>query len=342
MKKSIVLTLLLVVAVGFSFDSLAQTKKKGKGKGKNKTKTEQTTDKAATEAAPPVVETPAPVMAEPVPVEDTGVATPDLVAASDSFDFSNITVDSVAPIDGFYKATTLKGARPFLFPKEDKNNIKFYKRLWREISTKDSQNKIFAVPGETMMQLIMDALKKGKLVAYADESFKTKLTYSKVLARFRDSTIVPIIDSTGEQTGTRTIPNEFNPDSVTKYEIKEEIYFDKVRGRVVTQIIGLAPIQTKKNSMGVVIGDVHPFYLYFDQCRKIFASKEVVDPQRDIYNISLDDVFIQRTFKSLIVKESNPADLRIKDKYPDEARQLKEAARIEREIARYKRNLWKY
>jgi len=92
----------------------------------------------------------------------------------------------------------------------------------------------------------------------------------------------------------------------------------------------------------VYLGDVHPFYLNFDQCRRLFAAREVMDPQRDIYNISFDDVFIQRAFKSMIVKESNPADLRIKDKYPDEALQKKEAARIEREIARYKRNLWKY
>ena len=111
---------------------------------------------------------------------------------------------------------------------------------------------------------------------------------------------------------------------------------------MITKIIGLAPVQSKKNSQGAFVGYVHPFYLYFDQCRKLFASKEVVDPQRDLYNISLDDIFIQRSFKSLIVKESNPADLSIKDKYPEEAKQLREAARIEREIARYKRNLWKY
>jgi len=339
MKKGIVLSLLLVVAIGFTFDSIAQTKKKHKSK--KKPKTEKTTEATPEVTTPAPVET-TPVVMDPVPAEDTGVSTPDLVAANDSFNFDNIVLDSTAPIDGFYKASTLKGARPFPFAHEDKNNIKFYKRLWREISTTDSQNKIFAIPGETMMQLIMDGIKKGKLIAYSDEAFKNKLTYSKVIAKFRDSSIVPIIDSTGEQTGTRTVLNEFNPDSVTKYEIKEEIYFDKVRGRVVTQIIGIAPIQRKKNSLGVVIGDVHPFYLYFDQCRKIFASKEVVDPQRDIYNISLDDVFIQRTFKSVIVKESNPADLRIKDKYPDEARQLKESARIEREIQRYKRNLWKY
>jgi hypothetical protein len=111
---------------------------------------------------------------------------------------------------------------------------------------------------------------------------------------------------------------------------------------VFTEIICIGPVKSLKTTTGTYIGDSHPFYLNFEQCRKLFAAREVIDPQRDIYNISFDDVFIQRNFKSLIVKESNPADLRIKDKYPDRINQIRESRRIEREIMRYKRNLWKF
>jgi gliding motility associated protien GldN len=165
-----------------------------------------------------------------------------------------------------------------------------------------------------------------------------------VLKIFTDSSIVPIFDSiTGEQTGSKTVFNDFNADSVTKFEIKEDIYFDKTRGRVITQVIGLSPVRRLKSSAGEVLGEQHPFWLYYPQCRNLFAAREVIDPQRDIYNESYDDMFVQRRFKSRIVKESNPADLRIRDKYPtDEARQKKESDRIEREIQNYKRNLWKY
>ena len=98
-----------------------------------------------------------------------------------------------------------------------------------------------------------------------------------------------------------------------------------------------------KSSTGEFIAEQHPFWLYFPQCRNLFAAKEVIDPQRDIYNESYDDLFIQRNFKSVIVKESNPADLRIRDKYPsDEAKQKKEAERIEREINNYKLKMWRY
>jgi hypothetical protein len=74
----------------------------------------------------------------------------------------------------------------------------------------------------------------------------------------------------------------------------------------------------------------------------LFAAREVVDLQRDIQNISYDDLFIQRNFKSRIIKEANPGDQSISAKYPEEAAQKKESDRIEKEIRMYKKKLWKY
>ena len=125
--------------------------------------------------------------------------------------------------------------------------------------------------------------------------------------------------------------------------IKEDLYIDKVRGRMIIQIIGMSPLKKVKGSAGDYLGDQHPFYLYFPQCRNVFASREVFDVQKNMYDISYDDLFIQRNFKSVIVKESNPSDMRIKDKYPnDEVKQKQEAKRIEDEIQNYKYNYWKY
>ena len=336
MKKSIVFAILMVLCAGVTSDVSAKGKK-------TKTKKPATTEAATTTTAPAATtSTPAPVA--DVPFEDTGVATSDAIVADiDSFNFNDIVLDTAKPTDGYMKLANLKGAKPFPFPKNDKNSAKFYKRIWREISTTDSENRIFSMPNETLIQFVMEGIKNGKLVAYEDEGFKKKLSYVKVMGRFRDSSIITITDTTtGEMTGTKTVLNDFNPDSVTKFEIKEDIFFDKVRGRVITEIVGIGPLKKNKTTNGVDIGDTHPFYLNFKQCRALFAAKEVVDPQRDIYNISFDDIFIQRAFKSTITKESNPANMRIKDKYPDHERQVKESNRIEREIARYKRNLWKF
>ncbi len=344
MKKSISLVILVLLFTGVFTALQAQNKGKGKGKGK-KPKTEQV-DNKDTPAADPVKPRsepkPAPVVAPEDQLDSNHLAIDTLVV--DTTISNDYTLENSRPVDGFYKQTMLKGAKPFAFPKVNKNNIKFYKRIWRDIDLTDSVNRIFATPGETLMQLIMDAIRTNRLIPYADEGFKSQLNYRKVMKIFTDSAIVPTFDSvTGEQTGTRTVFNEFNADSVTKMEIKEDIFFDKTRGRVITQIIGLAPVRKLKSSTGEFIAEQHPFWLYFPQCRNLFAAKEVIDPQRDIYNMSYDDLFIQRNFKTTIVKESNPADLRIKDKYPsDEQKQKREAERIEREINNYKLKMWKF
>ena len=343
MKKTIVFVLFVLLSGGVYSLLHAQTTPKKK---KKKAKTTQTgQDSTATH---PAVATKSPTPMASAQQNDDVI--PDSshflldTLVADTTTTNDYTLENSKPVDGFYKQTMLKGAKPFAFPKINKNNIKFYKRIWRDIDLTDSVNKIFATPGETLMQLIMDAIRTNRLIPYADEGFKSQLNYKKVMKIFTDSAIVPIFDSiSGEQTGTKTVFNEFNADSVTKFEIKEDIFFDKTRGRVITQIIGLAPVRKLKSSAGEFIAEQHPFWLYFPQCRNLFAAKEVIDPQRDIYNESYDDLFIQRNFKTLIVKESNPADLRIKDKYPtDVAKQLQEAARIEREINNYKQKMWRY
>ncbi len=341
MRKNVFIALLVIFAVGTS--TLLQAQSSGKKKKKKKKTTVQTvnTDSiAAARAMDSLAKLQVVAVADVPP--DTAL-TDNLTADANPLAFLDFPLDSTRPVDGWYKYPLLKGAKPFPFPKQNPNNIVFYKRIWRTIDLTDSVNKIFAVPGESLMQMIMDALKAEKLLAYKDENFKSRLTYNQVVRAFSDSTIVPVLDSlTGEQTGTKTVFNPFNPDSIVKYELKEDVYFDKVRGRLVTQTVGLAPIKKIKLSTGEIFGEEHPFWLYFNQCRAVFAGKDIFDTQRDIYNVSYDDIFITRNFKTQIVKESNPGELRIKDKYPDEEAQKKEAERIEKDIRNHKKNLWKY
>ena len=355
MKKNVIFTILLLLFVGIGSDVNAQTAKKKK----TKTKTSKAAkDKAAADAkaaddaaAAAKAANPAdkPVVADiPVPgdaIDTTSIATPDLVAESDSFNYSIVTLDTSKPLDGYINLSTLKGAKPFPLVKQDKNSVKPYKRIWRDINTADSVNKIFVIPNESLFSFLLAGIKNGKVIAYEDEAFKKKMSYKKILAMFNsDSDIIQVPDpnAPGEFV-TKTVPRPFNPDSITIFQIKEDIFFDKVRGRVETYIVGLSPLRriTSKSS-GMDFGTQHTFYLNFPAIRNLLAAKEVQDPQRDIYNISFDDVFLQRAFKSQIVKESNPTDSWIREKYPDAARQKKESDRIEREIARYKRNLWKY
>jgi gliding motility associated protien GldN len=340
MKKNLAIVLMIVVSVGMAYILDAQTTAKHHKKHHKKAHTENADSLAAARAADSAAKQQA-VVSVPVDPADT-MHTEGLVADTGLPSYNYYALDSTRPVDGMYHIPMLRGAKPFALPKENAYDIKFYKRIWRTIDLHDSVNKIFAMPGETLVSLIVASIKSGKLIAYSDEKFTKALTYSQVMRTLTDSQTISKFDSTGQEIGTTTIFNDFNPDSVTKYEMKEDIYYDKVRGRIITQIVGLAPIKAVKTSSGDYIGDTHPFWLYFPQCRLPFAGKDIYDTQRDIYNISFDDIFIQRNFRTLIVKESNPADLRIKDIYPDEDRQKMESDRIELEIRNYKSNTWKY
>ena len=346
MKKSIILALFVLVSFGISTMLQAQStpkKKKKKSHHTSAARTKAIQDSLAAAASADSMSKLAAAVPQADTTDTSKHVTDMLVADTSQLAFTDFSLDSTRPVDGFYKIPLLRGAKPFALPNENKYDIKFYKRLWRTIDLTDSLNKIFATPGETLMGIIMDAIKAEKLIPYADDKFTSRLTYTKLIRKLSDSSVVPEFDSTGVQVGSHSVFNAFNPESITKFEIKEDIFYDKVHGRLITQIVGLAPVLKIKTSAGDYVGTTHPFWLYFPQCRNPFAGREVYDTQRDIYNVSYDDIFIQHEFRTQIVKESSPDDLSIEAKFPnDEEKQKKESDRIENDLRNFQKNLWKY
>ncbi len=265
---------------------------------------------------------------------------------------SNVAVspeDTALPVDGYYRSNALANAKPFPYPKVNMNNVRFYKRIWRDIDLTDPKNKIFATPGANLMDAIMEGISERKITAYdptstkdnpTGDAFVTRLTPVQALARLTDSVLVPQFDSEGNQIGATMKLNDFNSESITKFRIKEDIFYDKQRSRVETRIIGIAPL-IKIKAAEEVVSEQPAFWLYFPQCRKVFVTKEVIDPLHSIYNISFDDIFIEHAFNSKIVKESNPADLSLKDYAPNKE-ELEQSNEIEQQITQYKKHVWHY
>jgi gliding motility associated protien GldN len=256
----------------------------------------------------------------------------------------------VHPTDGYYKQNPLEGAKPFPYPAINASSVRFYKRIWRDIDLQYPKNKIFATPGSSLMDIVLEALQNGKITAYdatstkenlTGDAFITPLTYTQAMAKLTDSVLVPQFDDNGNQTGAVMKMNDFNSETVTKFRIKEDILFDRQRSRVETRIIGLAPL-IKIKAGGEMVSEQPAFWLYFPQCRYVFATKQAIDAQRDIYNVSFDDIFIQHNFYSQIVKESNPGELSIRDYMPDSLQQAQESQRLEQQISNFKKKTWQY
>jgi gliding motility associated protien GldN len=336
MNKKITFAAIALLFIGLSSAVIAHP---APGKKKKKKKTEQVANTDSLTASKSADTAKAMVVTDP---HDTAQIPYAMLADTSIQVMDDFTLDSTRPVDGYYKQTTLRGAKPYALPTTSINNIKKYKRIWRQIDLTDSVNAIFKIPDEELMKILVEAIKSGKIIAYKDDEFKKAYTYNDVMKQFVRDVDVPTTDSLGNQTVTKS-KTEFKPAQVKKYEIKEDLYFDKVHGKLITEIISFAPVTPVLTSTGDDAGtETHPFYLNFVQLRRLLASREVTDLKRDISNMSYDDLLITGNFHSMIIKEANPADKSIKDMYSDPADQLKESKRIEQEIRNYQKSLWKY
>src|SRR5690606_37033183 len=90
----------------------------------------------------------------------------------------DVLMDTIPLTDGFYQANNLENAVPFAYPKVNMKNIRFYKRVWRDIDLSNEENYIYAIPGASLIEAIMKGINEGKLTPYSpeDDSFKTKMT----------------------------------------------------------------------------------------------------------------------------------------------------------------------
>lgn len=265
---------------------------------------------------------------------------PDTLNAAASQD---IIQDTIPTSDGFYQANNMEDAVPFAYPEVNKKNIRFYKRVWRDIDLKDEKNYILAVPGNSLMEVIMKAIEKGKLSLYSpdDDSFKGRMSAQEGMSRFADSVLVPIFDGEGNQIDSKMTLNEFDPARVTKFRIKEDIFYDKQRSRLETRIIGVAPLMniTTSAELAESVGSTPAFWLYFPQLRYSLIQVDVSDPDKGLYDMSMDDFFVQNKFASAIIRESSPGMLQNVKQSELGTEQL-DGQKVEEKLEAYKKKLW--
>ncbi|MCD0486877.1 gliding motility protein GldN [Pedobacter sp. MC2016-14] len=238
-----------------------------------------------------------------------GVISLNATAQVDSVPPGTYATDSIPLVDGYSHSTVYDNAKPFPMPVIKQSNIRFYKRVYRDIDLTDKQNAIFATPGATLIEAIMKDIAAGKLTVYdaTDDSFKKKLSAKEGMARFTDSVMVPKFDNEGNQIGGTMTLNEFNPEKITKFRIKEDIFLDKQRGKMETRIVGLAPLMdiTSNAELAASVGATPAFWLYYPQVRYTMVKMDISDVERNLFDMSMDDIFLQRKFASKIIREGN-------------------------------------
>jgi len=230
-------------------------------------------------------------------------------------------------------------------------DVMWKKRVWREIDTREKQNVGFRYPGDEntgggyFIEIVIDAIKKGKIKAYSnmDDRFTSALTKDQIMDMLIGKPdTVTVIDAETGQPKTVITKKEFNPESVTKYRLKEDWIFDRNLGKMVSRIVGIAPLQDKYNEDGSFRASQAMFWLSYPEAREVFAQYEVFNPENDVARMTWDDFFENRMFSSRIIKVSNPFDETYSQAGYNNMEALYEGQRAAEKVFNKEHDMWVY
>lgn len=243
-----------------------------------------------------------------------------------------------------WQQLSLEQAKPMAYDEVREADVFWYKIIWRVIDCREKMNRPFVAPKMPLISVILDAADNGEVTLYdgLDDNFSTPIEdINQIPALSSSADSVWVWDPATETEQLTVITNEFNPETVNKFRIKEIWFFNEETSTMESRILGIAPIMEKYGEMGDYQGDVSLFWAYFPDLRDKLARTEAYNPLPNGVQLTFDHIFALRLFSSYIMKEDNVEDLRIKD-YAEGIDALYESERIKEEMFNFEHDLWSY
>lgn len=220
------------------------------------------------------------------------------------------------------------------------------KTLWRVIDCREKMNLPFKYPKKPFIDLLISAVESGEVPAFSanDDDFKYPMSAKEALAMAGSTTdTVYVPDAANPDILVPTVvTKEFDFEKVNRYRIKEVWYFNKQSSTMQVRVMGIAPIVDDFDEWGNFRGTKAIFWCYFPSLREILVQNEAYNPFPDGVKLTWDDIFAMRLFSSVVYKEDNVRDERIKDIYENPIDQLYESERIKEKIFNFEHDLWEY
>lgn len=269
--------------------------------------------------------------------------------------FSQVLDPGESPLDGVYSKSIHNANRepiPYVHLREA--DLMWLKRVWRMVDMEEKMNQVFYYPQQpaqgrkNFIYVLMDAItESGNITAYSAEDdngnpndmFTIPLTPEEVedVLSFKTSESIP--GPNGQMMDT-IISNKISRDKITRFQIKEEVFFDKQRSVLEFRILGIAPI-VPAYTAGEISSYQPAFWIYFPEARRVLAQAEVYNRNNDVHRLTYDDIFMKRMFSSRIIKESNVYDRKLEE-YLSPLDALLEAEKIEDKIFKFEHDLWSF
>ncbi len=256
-------------------------------------------------------------------------------------------------VDDSYTRITERAPLEYEHIRED--DAVFRHKIWRIIDAREKMNLPFVYNtkesnGQQLFFAILYHMvndSSSGVTAFADEDFTIPLSRSEFRSRTSggvDTNAVYGLDGeTIERYEVRV--REFPLDSVFSFQLKEEVLFDKESSKLVTRIIGIAPMAPV-----IVNGKVYPgkhqplFWLYYPDIRTVLSKAKAYNPKNMANRMTWEDVFESRYFSSYIIKSTldNPGNQKLDQIYENPLFRLYEGEKIKEKIFDYEQNLWSY
>ena len=257
-------------------------------------------------------------------------------------------------LDGAYVKETNLTKRVVPYPHLREADVMYKRRIWQEIDLRQKFNHPFFFPldpiqdRKNLFDVIREALLvEGSLVAYSagplgeDDEFTFPLSADSIRTILNPVTPVKQYDDFGEVIGTVQQSNELSSDKITRYRIKEDWIWDRQRSERYVRILGIAPMIEDVDAEGNSVGLRPLFWLYYPECRYVFANSEVYNMFNDAQRRTYEDLFQKRYFSSYIVKEDNAFNRPIAS-YTRGLDALAESERIQQELFNMEHDIWNY
>ena len=262
-----------------------------------------------------------------------------------------------SPLDGVYsKSIDTPHKKPIPYVQLREADIMWLQRIWREVDMREKSNHSFYFPidptqgRKNLMQIIKEGIEMERIHAYSaqdsatlfpDDTFKRQVTYDEVMKSMTNvSTVEGEEDEYGDTEFTEVL-DSIKWNTISRFRLKEEVFFDKQRSSMETRILGLAPMKPNYNEDGEIENYTEAFWIYFPEARFVFAEAEVYNTKNDADRMTYEELFWKRKFASRIVKVSNVYDRAI-DAYKGPLDALLEAEKLEEEIFNREHDMWSF
>lgn len=246
-------------------------------------------------------------------------------------------------LDGIYERQNTKERQILPYDHIREADAFWEKRVWRVIDIREKINLPFMFPKEPFISILLDLAQSGEVTVYSgvDDEF-TEPVGSEDLGQLLNSvdTVYTVDPETYEEIET-VVQNDFNPETITSFRVKESWVFDEERSMMVCRIIGIAPVEDVYDENGNYRGQRLMFWAYYPELRPLLVNYETFNPFNDAIRLSWEDLLEMRMFNSYVMKESNVYDRRIQD-YASGVDALYESERVKNEIFKFEHDLWTY